>query len=375
MVVAGLLTRFLIEQRTHDLGYEIDNVLTLRLDLPEGKYAEEHRWQPFFDAVLERVESLPEVEAAGLIASRPLAEGAGGDSFVIEDQPLPDAENLPFATVNIATQGAVDLLRLPVVRGRGFDDTDSADGMPVVLVNEDMVRRYWAGASPLGSRIRFGGLDSEEPWRTVVGVVGDMFSGDLENPSFPMALLPLRQNARRGLGLMVRTGGEPAAVVSEIRRQVWAVDADQPLGDVRTLRQIAADSFATADALISLFLFFAAFALLMASTGIYGVLSFSVARRSQEIGIRMALGARGNDVMRMIGRQALWLVGIGIAIGSVGALLLGRIVAGVTPGMSANDPWTLAVVALVLFAAAMLAVYVPARRAVRIDPAVALRKE
>ena len=174
---------------------------------------------------------------------------------------------------------------------------------------------------------------------------------------------------------MLRSAGAPLAVVPAVRREVWAIDADQPLGDVRTLRQIFDDNFATADALVSLFIVFAAFALIMAGTGIYGVLSFAVAQRTQEIGIRMALGAHGNDVVRMISRQALWVVGIGIAIGSAGALVLGRIVAGQMPGVSAGDPWALGFVAFSLVSAAMLAIWIPARRAVRIDPVVALRQE
>jgi len=375
MVVAGLLTRFMIEQRTHPLGYDIEEVLTFRIELPESKYVDEPQWTAFFDDARERIAALPEVEEVGLIQARPYAEGAAGRAFIIDGKPLPGPEDLPFARVDVANQEAFDLLHLPVMRGRGFDRTDSLDGLPVALVNEDMVQRYWDGEDPIGSRVRFGGLDSTEPWRTVVGVVGNVFSGDLQNPSFAMAVLPLQQNPRRSLGVLVRTAGDPAAVAPAARQAVGEIDPDQPLGDVRTLERIAADGFATADAMISMFVFFAGFALLMASTGIYGVLSFSVAQRSQEIGIRMALGAHRSSVMRMIGRQALWLVGIGVVIGSLAAFLLGRVVASVTPGLSPSDPLTLFLVALTLMVAALIAIWVPARRAVRIDPIIALRQE
>ncbi len=375
MVVAGLLTRAMIEQRTFELGYDVDGIATLRIDLPEGRYTDEYQWRAFFDDALERIDALPGVQAAGWVAARPIADGAGSRPFMIEGAELPDAEDLPFAAVNVGTQGALDVLGLPVVRGRGFDDTDGADGLPVILVNEDMVQRYWNGDSPLGRRVRLGGLDSPEPWLTVVGVVGNTFSGNPDSPTFPMAVLPLEQNPRRGLGLVIRPIGEPLEIIPAVRREIWAIDADQPLGDVRTLRQIFADGFATADALVSLFMTFAAFALIMAGTGIYGVLSFAVAQRTQEIGIRMALGAHGNDVVRMISRQALWVVGIGILIGSAGAFVLGRIVAGQMPGVSAGDPWALGFVAVALVGAALLAIWIPARRAVRIDPIVALRQE
>jgi predicted permease len=375
MVVAGLLVRFLIDLRTQAPGFEIDGVLTMQVALPEGKYAEWHQWQPFFDAALERIEALPGVAAAGWMESRPLAEDGSGRPFLIEGEPRPPAENLPFTLVNVVTQGALDLLRLPVVGGRGFDRTDAAGGLPAILVNEEMVRRYWNGNSPLASRIRLGGLESDEPWRTVVGVVGDMFTGDLDNPATPQAYLPLPQNPRRALGLMVRAAGDPAGAAAAVRREVWQVDPDQPLGDVRTLAQIAADNLATSDALVSLFVLFAGFALVMASTGIYGVLAFAVAQRTREIGIRMALGAHARDVMGMIGRQALLLVGVGVAVGSAAAFVLGRILASVTPGMSGSDPLALGAVAVVLAGAAVVAVWVPARRAVRIDPVDALRRD
>jgi len=375
MVVAGLLIRYMIELRTYDLGYDIDNVLSLRVDLPETRYPDAEQWRAFFDDVGERTAALPGVQAVGWTEFRPIAEGGAGGPFLIEGKPAPAADDLPFTSTNVISQSAIEVLRMPLVRGRGFEPGDASDGMPVVLVNEDMVRRYWDGEDPLGTRIRFGGLESTEPWRTVVGVVGNQFSGNPEVPAFPLALLPLQQNPRSGLALLVRTGADPEAAAPAVRQTVWEVDADQPIGDVRSLRRIADDNLATFDAFMSLFVFFAGFALMMASTGIYGVLSFSVAQRSQEIGIRMALGAHGKDVVRMISRQALWLVGIGVAIGSLAAIVLGRIIASLTPGVSAGDPLTLALVALALVGAAALAIWVPARRAVRIDPIVALRQE
>jgi len=237
------------------------------------------------------------------------------------------------------------------------------------------VERYWNGETPIGRRLRFGGIDSTEPWLTVVGVVGNLFTGNPDAPSFPQAIIPMHQNPRQGMGFVARPTGDPLALVPALRQQVWAVDPDQPLGDVRTLSQIFSDNLATFDTIITIFIVFAVFALIMASTGIYGVISFAVAQRTQEIGIRMALGAHGNEVMRMIGRQAMWLVGAGIAVGAAGAFVLSRILASAVPGMSAHDPWALGGVALVLGAAALVAIWIPARRAVRIDPIIALRQE
>lgn len=375
MVVAGLLIRTMVNQRIFDLGYETDGILTMRIDLPEGKYPDEHQWLPFFDEVMDRVEALPGIEAAGWVSSRPLAEFDGNLTFVIEGAELPEAGNLPFSNVNVASPGAFDVLGIPVMRGRGFGPADNADSFPVALVNEDMVERYFDGEPPMGRRIKLGDLESPEPWLQIVGVVGNAFSGDPDNPSFPQMFVPMAQEPRRGMGLVLRPSGEPLAAVPSVREQVWSIDPDQPLGDVRTLSQIFDDTLATFDAIISIFGVFAFFALVMASTGIYGVMSFSVAQRTQEIGIRMALGAHGKDVMRMIRRQALWVVGIGLAVGSLAAAALSRVLIGTIQGLSVTDPWALAGVAVVLTGAAMLAIWVPARRAVRIDPIIALRQE
>ena len=375
MVVAGLLIRTMVDQRLFDLGFETEGVLTFRLDLPDGRYAEEHQWLPFFDDVMERIEVLPEIEAAGWISSRPFTEFDGNQPFLVDGADIPEAQDLPFASLSIGTQGALDVVALSLVRGRGFEASDTLDSLPIVLVNEDMVERYWSGEAPLGQRIRFGGLDSTEPWLTVVGVIGNVFSGNPDNPTFPQAYAPLHQNPRRALGFVARPAGDPLAVVPTLRQQVRAVDPDQPLGDIRTLSQIFSDNLAVFDTIISILIVFAAFALIMASTGIYGVISFAVAQRTQEIGIRMALGAHGKEVMRMIGRQAMWLVGVGIVVGAAGAFVLSRILAGAVQGMSGNDPVALVGVAAVLALAAMLAIWIPARRAVRIDPIIALRQE
>ncbi len=375
MVVAGLLIRTMVNQRLFDLGIETEGVLTFRLDLPEGRYAGEHQWLPFFDEVMERVDALPGIESAGWLSARPIQEQDGTQAFLVEGGDIPEVDQLPFATVSTATQGALDVLELSVVRGRGFEPADTLDSLPIVLVNEDMVERYWNGETPIGRRLRFGGIDSTEPWLTVVGVVGNLFTGNPDAPSFPQAIVPMHQNPRRGMGFVARPTGDPLALVPALRQQVWAVDPDQPLGDVRTLSQIFSDNLATFDTIITIFIVFAVFALIMASTGIYGVVSFAVAQRTQEIGIRMALGAHGNEVMRMIGRQAMWFVGAGIAVGAAGAFVLSRILASAVPGMSAHDPWALGGVALVLGAAALVAIWIPARRAVRIDPIIALRQE
>lgn len=376
MVVAGLLIKDMVRMRTTDFGFDTEGILTMRVDLAGGKYPEEAQWNPFFDEAMTRIESLPGTEAAGWISARPVVDGLGRRrDFLIEGEPVPPPERASWAQVLVAGPGALDVLGIPLIQGRAMTASDRAETIPVVLVSQETAARYWPEKNPIGQRIRFGDNDSEQPWLEVVGVVGNINISDPDEPPPPIAYIPLAQNPRQGMALVARTRGDPLTAVGAVREQVWAIDPDQPVGDVRSIRQILRDGMATYDLLIGIFVAFAVFALIMASTGIYGVISFSVAQRTQEIGIRMALGAEGGDVLRMVARQALWLIAIGVAVGMVTALALGRVLASAVAGMNATDPVALGGVAVVLGLAALLATYVPARRAVRIDPVIALRSE
>jgi putative ABC transport system permease protein len=375
MVVAGLLIDDMIENRTMELGFEPRGVLTMRVDLAEGKYPEEQQWSQFFDEVMRRVEDIPSVERTAWVSRRPFLEGATRRDFLIEGETVPPQERSNWTDTVVVSPDYIGVMQIPLVRGRNLADSDAAESVPVALVNQEMAERYWPERDPLGERIRFGGIESEQPWLEVVGVVGNLAIGDPDLPAAPIAYLPHSQNPRQGMALMTRTRGEPLGAVAAVRQQIWAVDPDQPVGDVRAMGQILLDGMAVYDTLITIFVSFAVFALVMASTGIYGVISFSVAQRSQEIGIRMALGAESGDVLRMIMRQSLWLIGIGFAVGLVGALALGRALASAVAGLNATDPIALGGVIAVLGMAALIATLIPARRAVRIDPVTALRSE
>jgi putative ABC transport system permease protein len=375
MVVAGLLIEDMIENRTMNLGFEPRGVLTMRVDLAEGKYPEERQWSAFFDDVMQRVKGLPTVERAAWVGRRPMVEGAARRDFLIEGEPVPPQERSDWADIVVASPGYFDVMRFPLLQGRDLAESDSADGVAVAVVNREMAERYWPGRDPVGERLRLGGIDSEQPWLEVVGVVGNLATGDPDLPAAPIAYLPMSQNPRQGMALMARTKGEPLDAAAALRQQVWEVDPDQPIGEVSTMARLLSDNMAVYDTLITIFVSFAVFALVMASTGIYGVISFSVAQRAQEIGIRMALGAQSGDVLRMIMRQSMWLIGIGAAVGTVGALALGRALASAVVGMDATDPLALGGVVIVLGLAALVATLIPARRAVRIDPVTALRSE
>jgi putative ABC transport system permease protein len=375
MAVAGLLIEDMIENRTMNLGFEPSGVLTMRVDLAEGKYPEERQWNAFFDDVVQRVKGLPTVDRAAWVGRRPMMEGAERRDLLIEGAPVPPRERSNWADTVVISPGYFDVMQFPLLQGRDLAETDVGDGVKVAVVNQEMAERYWPGRDPLGARFRFIGIESEQPWLEVIGVVGNLATGDPDNPAVPIAYLPLSQNPRRGMALMTRTRGEPLGSVAALRQQIWDLDPDQPIGDVRTMGQVLRDGMAVYDTLITIFVSFAVFALVMASTGIYGIISFSVAQRTQEIGIRMALGAESGDVLRMIMRQSLWLIAVGAAVGTVGALALGRALASAVVGMSATDPIALGGVVTVLGLAALIATLVPARRAVRIDPVTALRSE
>ncbi len=375
MVVAGLLIDDMIENRTMELGFEPSGVLTMRIDLAEGKYPEERQWNVFFDDVLRRAKGVPAVERAAWLARRPLIEGTPRRELLIEGQPVPPEEQPNWTDVVVVSPGYFDVMQFPLLQGRDLAESDIADGVPVAVVNREFAERFWPEQEPLSRRVRLGGIDSEEPWLEVVGVVGNLATGDPDNPAVPIAYLPLEQNPRQGMSLVTRTRGEPLDAVAALRQQISEVDPDQPVGDVRTVEQVLLDGMAVYDTLITIFVSFAAFALVMASTGIYGVISFSVAQRTQEIGIRMALGAESSDVLHLIVRQSLWLIGIGAAVGTIGALALGRALASAVVGLNATDPVALGGVVIVLGLAALIATLIPARRAVRIDPVTALRSE
>lgn len=375
MVVAGVLIRTMIAQRVLDPGFSPDGVLTMRVDLTESHYPTADDQAQFFDAALSRVQALPNVLSATWMSSRPAADPAPQRNFLIEGEPIPAAEEMPWAAATVGDPHTFGVLGLPLVRGREFDASDTADGTPVVIINEYVAQQYWPRQDPLGRRIRIGSADTDAPWMQIVGIAGNVHSGDLENPAFPAIFLPMAQNSAASMALLARTVGPPLEATNSIREQVWAIDAEQPVGDVRTLERIIDDAFALGNALYTIFVAFAVFAVTMAAAGIYGVISYAVGQRTQEIGIRVALGAKGADVLGMVARQGIGMIAVGVAVGSVGAFVLGRILANAVTGVSGADPLTIAGVVVVFGSAALVATLVPARRAIQIDPVTALRSE
>ena len=376
LVGAGLLIRAFLRLRALDVGVDPENVLTLRTMLPRNKYGELPKRDAFYLQVLERVRALPGVVSAGYTTAMPLTWKGGTNGFSIEGRgqgPGQDAQSRQVSAGYMETMG------VKLRQGRFLDERDDAQAQPVAVINETMARQFWPGEGALGKRFKLGPFDSQNPWVTVVGVVGDVKEMGLEAPAkaemfFPYQQLPrMLWNMPRDLA--VRTTGDPMSVAAAARQAVWSVDRNQPVSNVRTMNEILAEEVAQRRIGMTLLAAFAALALALASLGIYGVLSYSVAQRRQEIGVRMALGAGRKDVMRMVLADGMRLAAAGVAVGLGVSFALTRLMAGLLFGVSASDLRTLAGVTLLLTLVALVACYIPARRATKVDPMIALRYE
>jgi putative ABC transport system permease protein len=384
LVGAGLVVRTLHNLRGQYAGLKPESVLTLRTQLAENRYREPARRAAFYDGVLERVGGLPGVVAAGYTTAVPLTRKGGANGLSVEGR-----ENGPDAVWNANhRQVSPDYFRalgLAVREGRGFDGRDDEGAPPAAVVNETMARSFWPGESALGKRFKVGAPDSPQPWLTVVGVVEDVRQMASDEPVKAEMYVPYRQAARYWQSssyysfaprdLVVRTSVEPTSVAPAVREAVREVDAYQPVSSVRTLEEVLGRDTAQRRVGVILLAAFAGLALLLAALGIYGVLAFFVVQHTQEIGVRMALGASPAAVLRMVVGRGMRLALAGVGCGLLAAYALTRLIESQLFGVSAGDPVTYAGIALLLAAVALLACLVPARRATKVDPMVALRYE
>ena len=368
LVCSALVLRSLSQMIDRGPGFHARQVLSVRVPLPPAKYARQQRVE-FFRALVERVSSLPGVKAAGVVSRLPLGGGSSSGNYSIAGRPPPDPE--AYADRRVVSPGYFAAMQLPIVRGRPIDDLSKA---PEIVINEALARRSFAGEDPLGKQIAQGSPFGRDA-ATVVGIAADVKQHRLNEDAQPEIYYSQAQMPQAELDLVVRTDGDPMALLPAVKAQVAALDPAQPVTRVRTIEQVLERSAGPQRLAAQLLGLFAAAALLLAALGIYGVVSYAVSRREREIGVRMALGAQAGDVLRMVLREGLRLSLAGVAAGVIAALLLARLIAGFLHGVSARDPLTYAAVALGLLAAALLASFLPARRATRVDPAVALRAE
>ena len=378
VVSAGLLVRSFRRLVNVDIGFPTNNLLTMRMVLPNAKYRKPEDRRAFYDEVLRRVGEIPQVESAGMISFLPLTFGAMQFSFSVEGQQQPSDNNLPAALYRVVSPDYFRAIGIPVDRGRSFDVHDNSQAPPVVVINRRLADQFWPNSDPVGRRLKIGPLDSPAPWATVVGVVGDSRQAGLYGDPRLELYVPYAQE-RRGFvaprDLIIRTKGDSSTIAAAVRAAVWNVDKDQPVSNVRTMNQVLSDTVSQEKFQTLLLTLFGGLAVLLACIGLYGLISYAVTNRTNEIGLRLALGAQNADVLTLILKQGVVVTFVGIVVGLSVAFALTRILTGMLFEISPTDPLTFFSAAALLFVVAVLACYVPARRATKVDPLVALRYE
>jgi predicted permease len=376
VISAGLLVRTFYHMLRVDPGFRPSQVLTFDLSLPPLKYPDQDHIVPLYARMLENVKAIPGVESAGIAETLPM--GGYGESTVIKivDHPVTNDKELPFANYTMVSPGYFRAVGASILRGRGIAEADTMDGMPVTVINTTMAKKYWPGEDPLGKRVALG--SPRYPTWTVVGIVADMKHSSVREEPAPEMYVPYTQKqwpSMLAMHMAVRTKAPLDSMTAALREAIHAADPDVPVAKLAPLTTLVDDSMTEPRFAMLLLASFAGLALLLATIGMYGVISYSVAQRTQEIGIRMALGAAHSHVFRMILVQGARLAGLGLAIGLLVALGVTRFMVSFLYGVQPTDPLTFAAVSALLATIALLACYVPARRATRVDPMVALRYE
>jgi len=373
---AGLLIRTVFNLRGQYAVFQPEKLLTLRTALANYKYGEHYKRVAFYDEVLERMQALPGVVAAGYTTSVPLTWKGGANGFAIEGR-QPQPGGFWNAIHRQVSAGYFQTMGIALRQGRYFDNGDNKQALPVVIINETMARQFWPDEEALGKRFKLGVANA--PWVTIVGVVADVRQMGMDAPVKAEMYFPYRQIASHfwyaPRDLVIRTTGDPMSLVGAVRQEIHTVDQDQPIANIITMEDMLTEETGSRRLGMILLSAYAGLALLLASLGIYGVLSYFVAQQTPEIGVRMALGARPGDILRLVLRKGMTMALLGIGTGLFGALALTRLMASLLFGVSATDPITFVAIALLLALVALLACYLPARRATRVDPMVALRYE
>ena len=383
LIGAGLLMRSFFKLLDVDPGLDPHNVLTAQVWLPEARYPVSRRVPEFYDQVLARLAHLPGVQSVSAIDFLPLSGWGDAVDFAIEGRPAPQPEQIPNSQYRVIAGAYFQTMGIPILAGRAFDRRDTADAPGTVIISEAVARRYWPRGDAIGQHIRLMFSPAKAPWRpeahdsplTIVGIAGEIKEPEWGVEDFGEIYLPQQQNASRLMRLVVRTATDPSSLAPAVRNEVVAIDAEQPVTEMKTMEQFLSEAVFQRRLSMILLSLFATLALTLAAVGIYGVISYAVGQRTHEIGIRVALGARPSDVVRLVTWHGMRLALAGVAVGLVLAFALTRTLASQLYGISAIDAPTFVAVPLLLAAVALAACYIPARRASRIDPLVALRHE
>ena len=354
--------------------YDLQHVLSIQINLPEGSYKEPPKRAAFYGQVLERLHSVPEIESAAFVRSLPYGDGRRIVQLAVEGVPIEKGE-YRSAQLEAISPDYFSLMRIPLREGRLLGERDGAEALPVAVVSERMERRYWPGQSALGRRIKAGAADSDKPWLTIVGVVGEIQYDWLDKEPPPVLYQSYRQAPEGWATLAIRAHGDPMRVVPAVRSEVAKVDRDQPLAEIKTLDRVMTDSVLGLSYVAVMMTILGAIALALSAIGVSGLMAYAVTERTHEIGVRLALGAPRDSVLRMLVGQGMLLAGIGLAIGLAGSIFIARLLSSLIFGVSATDWTTFGGVLAAMAAVALAASYIPARRAARLDPTIALRHE
>src|SRR5688500_6443312 len=375
---AGLLVRSFAAMQSDDLGFERERLFTMRLTLPAARYPTGAQSQAFFNSLIEKIEAIPGVERAGAVTFPLLSRSSGSASLRIEGapQPPPGTPNEPVP-MDVITPTAFETLRVPITRGRMFNSGDVTGGLPAVIVNEAFVRRFYPDQDPIGKRVTFNGFDTGgQPvqWLTIVGVARDTRRSGFKIPVRQELYFALSQSAVRSMYVFVRTSGAPESVIAPVRSAVWSLDPQLAIALPRTMPAVMAATVAAERFRMTLVAGFAATAMLLAALGVYGLMAFATTQRLKEFGVRLALGATPRGLLLRVMRDGLILAGIGVVVGLGAAVAAARTMRQMLYGISPIDPVTFAAMAFGLLAVAALASFVPARRAMKVDPVATLNR-
>ncbi|HSE41578.1 MAG TPA: ABC transporter permease [Acidobacteriota bacterium] len=376
LIGAGLMIQSLKNKQQIPIGFKKDHLLTMILSLPEQKYSD-GRSNGFTRQLIEEVEGLPSIDSVAVASNLPFA-GYDSASIVTLDGTQPPQSKRIYR--HLISPNYFATLKVPILNGRAFTDADTEGAPETVIVSEQMARKFWPNENPVGKRIKFGQADSTNPWITVAGVAAEikhrvLINDPMLDPDDPDLYLPLAQRKELNLFLLVRTYRDPAAMSASVRRTIQKLDRDIPIYEIATMDELLSDETAASRFNAFLMSIFSGFALLLASIGLYGVLSYAITQRTREIGLRMALGAQRSNVFVMVLRQVIIWMALGLAAGLIGAMILSRVLTSQLYAVSPTDPATYAFLSLLLLAVAIVATCIPARRATKVDPIISLRYE
>ncbi len=374
LIGAGLMIRSFWNLQHVDPGFDTSNALTMSVVLTPTRYSEPHQQLAFLDRAMEQIRAVPGVVSVGATTTIPLSGGGSTQPFSIEGRPTGTIAEQPMAQTRYISTDYFRAIGIPLRQGRVFSDQDRDKSVPVVIISEAMARRFWPGENPIGKRLT-PSFHSEQGAREIVGVVGDVKARGLDSDSSTMMYLPYKQSARPFMSFVVRTASNPEGLIQPVSKAIYSIDKEQALTDVQTMDQVLMQSLSGRRFNMTLLLTFAGVALLLAAVGVYGVMNYTVTLRRRELGIRMALGAEKMDVLRLVLGQGLTLTLIGVGAGLISAYALTRLMASLLYGVTATDYLTFGSVSIMLILVGVVASYVPARRATKVNPTIALRAE